>query len=151
MLPRHHRRSTLLPPPPPAKSPTVMLIVQISIFYALESIMALPENIYTPAPWNECTHTFGRTSWRTMGDAANHYLSLVISALDRHADALVFRPYLGRNDDWGRVTYRELEHRLSVTRAYWLRTLGPLQLNPCDVVGFWSVLDFYLSSDADDN
>ncbi|TFK91197.1 acetyl-CoA synthetase-like protein [Polyporus arcularius HHB13444] len=72
-----------------------------------------------------------------MGDAANHYLSLVIPALERHADDLVFRPYLGRNDDWGRVTYRELEHRLAVTRAYWLRTLAPLQLNPSDVVGFW--------------
>ncbi|RPD75387.1 acetyl-CoA synthetase-like protein [Lentinus tigrinus ALCF2SS1-7] len=72
-----------------------------------------------------------------MGDSANHYLSLVIPALDRHADDLVFRPYLGRSDGWGRVTYRELEHRLAVTRAYWLRTLAPLQLNPCDVVGFW--------------
>ncbi|KAI0720815.1 acetyl-CoA synthetase-like protein [Cerioporus squamosus] len=78
-----------------------------------------------------------------MGDAANHYLSLVIPALEQHADDLVFRPYLGRNDDWGRVTYRELEHRLAVTRAYWLRTLAPLQLNPCDVVGFWSEVQRY--------
>ncbi|KAI0739172.1 acetyl-CoA synthetase-like protein [Daedaleopsis nitida] len=67
----------------------------------------------------------------------NHYLSLVVPSFRKHADALAFRPYIGRIDAWDSVTYQELEHRLAVTRAHWQRTLAPLNLKPLDVVGMW--------------
>lgn len=69
----------------------------------------------------------------------NHYLTLVIPSLRKTPDALVFRPYLGRNDEWACVTYRELEQRLAVTRTHWHRTLATLNLNALDVVGLWCV------------
>lgn len=76
----------------------------------------------------------------------NHYLPLVIPSLRKHGDALAFRPYLGRNDAWGNVTYRELEQRLAVTRAHWKRTLEPLGVKPLDVVGLWYRVPLLISS-----
>ncbi|KAH9848342.1 acetyl-CoA synthetase-like protein [Lenzites betulinus] len=67
----------------------------------------------------------------------NHYLSLVIPSFQKCPDAPAFRPYLGRDDAWGTVTYRELEAYLAVAQAHWKAVLAPLDLAPLSVVGFW--------------
>ena len=69
--------------------------------------------------------------------SSNHYLSLVIPSFHGHANAPVFRPYLGRDDEWGNVTYREVEQYIAAARIHWERTLNPLGLKPLDVVGCW--------------
>ena len=67
----------------------------------------------------------------------NHYLTLPLPSFRKYSDALAFRPYLGRDDDWGALTYRQVEQRICVTRTHWERVLGPLGLQPLDVVGCW--------------
>ncbi|KAI8976643.1 acetyl-CoA synthetase-like protein [Trametes punicea] len=67
----------------------------------------------------------------------NHYLSLLLPAFREHADKPLFRPYLGKVDEWGTVTYRDFEKRLAVAQARWKRELAHLQLNTLDILGFW--------------
>ncbi|KAI0742021.1 acetyl-CoA synthetase-like protein [Daedaleopsis nitida] len=67
----------------------------------------------------------------------NHYVSLLLPAFRKHADQLLFRPYVGRDDYWESVTYREVEQRMAVAQAHWKRVLAPLKLKPFDIIGFW--------------
>ncbi|KAI0657005.1 acetyl-CoA synthetase-like protein [Cubamyces menziesii] len=67
----------------------------------------------------------------------NHYLSLLTHAFRENADKPLFRPYLGKIDEWGLVTYGDFEKRLAVAQAHWKRTLADLKLDTLDVVGFW--------------
>ncbi|KAI0720832.1 acetyl-CoA synthetase-like protein [Cerioporus squamosus] len=69
--------------------------------------------------------------------AEHHYASLLIDAFRKYPEAPAFLPYIGRDDAWDRVTYREIEQRLVATQSYWRDTLLPLNLQPRDVVGFW--------------
>ncbi|TFK91211.1 acetyl-CoA synthetase-like protein [Polyporus arcularius HHB13444] len=69
--------------------------------------------------------------------AEHHYVSLLIASFRKYPEAPAFLPYIGRDDAWERVTYREIEQRLVVTQTYWRDTLAPLNLQPRDVVGFW--------------
>ena len=75
----------------------------------------------------------------TQRSPENHYVALLLPSFCDYPDAPVFLPYIGRDDSWGRVTYRELEQRLVVAQAHWRNTLAPLNLQPRDVVGFWYV------------
>ena len=67
----------------------------------------------------------------------NHYLSLLTHAFRENADKPLFRPYLGKIDEWGLVTYGDFEKRLAVAQAHWKRTLADLKLDTLDIVGFW--------------
>ena len=67
----------------------------------------------------------------------NHYVSLLQPAFRAHADKIIFRSYLGRDDVWGEVTYRQLEKRLPLAQAHWKEKVASLSLQPLDVVGFW--------------
>ncbi|OSD01388.1 acetyl-CoA synthetase-like protein [Trametes coccinea BRFM310] len=67
----------------------------------------------------------------------NHYLSLLTSRFREHADKPVFRPYIGRDDSWDTVTYRDVERRLTAAKSHWQRTLAPLNVEPHDIVGCW--------------
>ncbi|KAI8989116.1 acetyl-CoA synthetase-like protein [Trametes punicea] len=67
----------------------------------------------------------------------NHYLTLLASRFREHADKPVFRPYIGRDDSWDTVTFRDLEQRLAVAKSHWARTLLPVGLKPLDIVGIW--------------
>ncbi|TBU36153.1 hypothetical protein BD309DRAFT_1027081 [Dichomitus squalens] len=69
--------------------------------------------------------------------STHHYVSLLIPSFNAHADALVFRPYNGRDDAWASVPNRELEERIAVARAHWAPVLASLDIRPSDVVGFW--------------
>ena len=69
--------------------------------------------------------------------AEHHYISLLISSFRKYPDAPAFLPYIGRDDAWDRVTYRDIEQRLVATQTYWRDTLAPINLQPRDVVGFW--------------
>ncbi|KAI9066826.1 acetyl-CoA synthetase-like protein [Trametes sanguinea] len=73
----------------------------------------------------------------TAASLENHYLSLLTSRFREHADKPVFRPYIGRDDSWGTVTYRDVEQRLTVAKSHWQQTLAPLKLEPHDIVGCW--------------
>ena len=73
----------------------------------------------------------------------NHFVATIVPSLGRYADRVVFRPYLGSNDEWGSVTYRELQQQLSVAQTHWRAVLSPFNLKRFDVVGFW-----YASSKA---
>lgn len=67
----------------------------------------------------------------------NHYLSLLLPAFRIYSEQLVFRPYIGRDDAWESITYRQLEERLAAAQAHWRTIFAPLELKPLDVVGFW--------------
>ncbi|KAI0312049.1 acetyl-CoA synthetase-like protein [Amylostereum chailletii] len=69
--------------------------------------------------------------------AENHFLSLLQPSFRKHADALVFRPYIGRNDKWDSVTYRDLERRLVVSRSVWESRFAGLDIKTSDIVGLW--------------
>ncbi|KAI0764534.1 acetyl-CoA synthetase-like protein [Trametes elegans] len=67
----------------------------------------------------------------------NHFLFLLRASLKENADKYIFRPYIGRDDSWDAVTYRQLEQQLAVAKEHWRHALAPLNLRPLDVVGFW--------------
>ncbi|KAJ7182755.1 hypothetical protein C8R43DRAFT_868796 [Mycena crocata] len=70
-------------------------------------------------------------------DSENHFLSLVLPVLQKRAEHLVFKPYLGVSDGWGRITSKRFKNHISVAATHWSDTLSDTGLASQDVVGVW--------------
>ncbi|KAJ7489329.1 hypothetical protein FB451DRAFT_1522932 [Mycena latifolia] len=72
-------------------------------------------------------------------DPENHFLSLIQPVLQRRADHLVFKPYLGIEDGWGSVTCqkKKFSEHISLSAAHWGGFLNGIGLMSQDVVGLW--------------